>query len=241
MASLVNAALCALVATAFWSLPGYALARHLLPRPLAMGAAPVLGWAVLSAVTLPAFYLIGFSPVAVIGVAALCVVASGLSLFRPSLEIDAGQAPPVPAWAIAAAALLALVPAAAIVPKFSGAGVSVADAIFDHSKIAIIDAMTRQGLPPINPIFGEAGAASRLGLLLSLALQRRRAGAAAARERLGSRYRPNLVHGLCVAHPDDGARGLAQQRCARGDPRRRASRRGPRCAACSAGYRARTS
>jgi hypothetical protein len=64
--------------------------------------------------------------------------------------------------AAVAAALLALVPAAAIVPKFSGAGVGVADAIFDHSKIAIIDAMTRQGLPPINPIFGEVGAASRL-------------------------------------------------------------------------------
>jgi hypothetical protein len=38
----------------------------------------------------------------------------------------------------------------------------VADAIFDHSKIAIINAMTRQGLPPVNPIFGEVGAASRL-------------------------------------------------------------------------------
>jgi hypothetical protein len=165
MASLVNAALCALVATAFWSLPGYALGRHLLPRPLAMGAAPVLGWAALSAATLPVFYLIGFSPMAVIGVAALCVVASGLSLFRPAPEIDANPAPLAPAWitaAVAAAALLALVPAAAVVPKFSGAGVSVADAIFDHSKIAIVDAMARQGLPPTNPIFGEAGSVSDL-------------------------------------------------------------------------------
>jgi hypothetical protein len=70
-----------------------------------------------------------------------------------------------PAWAIAAAvaaAILAVVPAAAIMPKFNGAAVNVADAIFDHSKIAIIDAMTRQGLPPINPIFDEVGAASRL-------------------------------------------------------------------------------
>ncbi|MGA8613683.1 MAG: hypothetical protein WB760_18815 [Xanthobacteraceae bacterium] len=165
MASLVNAGLCAIVATAFWSLLGYALARHLLPRTLAMGAAPVLGWAVSSAATLPVFYLIGFSPAAVTGVAALCVVASGLSLFGPKRESDSSQSPLVPAWAMAAtaaAALLALAPAAAIVPKFSGAGVNVADAIFDHSKIAIIDAMTRQGLPPVNPIFGEAGAASRL-------------------------------------------------------------------------------
>jgi hypothetical protein len=40
--------------------------------------------------------------------------------------------------------------------------VHLADPIFDHSKIAIIDAMTRQGLPPVNPIFGEFGAPGRL-------------------------------------------------------------------------------
>jgi hypothetical protein len=165
MASLVNAALCAIVATAIWSLPGYALSRHLLPRAVAIGAAPVLGWAVLSAATLPVFYLIGFSPTMVIGVAPLCVVASGASLLGRPPESDASQAPLAPAWitaAAVAAALLALAPAAAIVPKFSGASVAVADAIFDHSKITIIDAMTRQGLPPINPIFGEVGAASWL-------------------------------------------------------------------------------
>jgi hypothetical protein len=165
MASLVNAALCAIVATAIWSLLGYAVARHLLPRVLAIGAAPVLGWAISSAATLPVFYLIGFSPIRVIGAAALCVAASALSLLRRPRESDSSQAALAQAWAIAAvaaAALLALVPAAAIMPKFNGAGVGVTDAIFDHSKIAIIDAMTRQGLPPINPIFGEVGAASRL-------------------------------------------------------------------------------
>jgi hypothetical protein len=165
MASLINAAFCAIVATAFWSLLGYALARHFFSRPLAIGVAPVLGWAVQSAATLPVFFLIGFSPVAVIGVAAFCIVASGLSLFAFPLESDAAKGSAWPAWAVAAAtlaAMLAIVPAAAIAPKFSGAAVSVADAIFDHSKIAIIDAMTRQGLPPINPIFGEVGDASRL-------------------------------------------------------------------------------
>jgi hypothetical protein len=165
MASLINATLCAIAATAFWSLLGYALARHLLPRPLAIGAAPVLGWAAQNAATLPIFFLIGFSPPAVIGVAALCVVASVLLLFAFRLQSDAGKKAVRPVWAIAAiaaAAMLAVVPTAAIVPKFSGATVNVADAIFDHSKSAIIDAMTRQGLPPINPIFGEVGAASRL-------------------------------------------------------------------------------
>ena len=68
----------------------------------------------------------------------------------------------MPAWAYAAAAALALVPAAAILPKFSADAVHLADPIFDHSKIAIIDAMTRQGLPPVNPIFGEFGGPGRL-------------------------------------------------------------------------------
>ena len=49
MASPINAVLCALIGAAFWSALGYAIARHLLPRVLALGAAPVLGWAVFSA------------------------------------------------------------------------------------------------------------------------------------------------------------------------------------------------
>lgn len=162
MASLVNAILCAIVATAFWSLLGYALARHMLPRPLALGAAPVLGWAVHSAATLPIFFLIGFSPAAVVAIAIVCVAASGSSLVRRPVKHEADGAPTVPAWAYAIAAVLALAPAAAILPKISGDAVHLADPIFDHSKIAIIDAMMRQGLPPVDPVFSEPGGAGRL-------------------------------------------------------------------------------
>jgi hypothetical protein len=162
MASSINAALCALVATAFWSLLGYAVARHLLPRTLALGTAPVMGWAVHSAATLPVFDLIGFSTVTVVAVAALCAIVAGGSLYaRPALG-DAETAPPIPVLAWCAAALLALVPADAILPKMSATAVHVADAIYDHSKITIIDAMTRQGLPPIDPVFGMFGAPGRL-------------------------------------------------------------------------------
>ena len=73
MASPVNAVLCALIATAFWTFVGYAVTRHLLPRVLALGAAPVIGWAVFSAATLPILRLIGFSPLAVVGIAGLCL------------------------------------------------------------------------------------------------------------------------------------------------------------------------
>jgi hypothetical protein len=164
MASPINAVLCALVAATFYSAFGYALARDALPRVLALGAAPVIGWAVFSAVALQILSLIGFSPLTVIGLAALGLLFTGLCLRRPAL-LSAPSIGINPWWLGAAAiavAILALVPALALLPKYSGVGVHLADPIFDHSKIAIIDAMTRQGLPPVNPVFGEAGAAGRL-------------------------------------------------------------------------------
>src|SRR5579862_5458788 len=104
MASLPNAVLCAAVATAFWSLLGYALARHMLPRPLALGAAPVLGWAVHSAATLPLFFLIGFSPAAVTTIALVCAAASGGALVWRPIKQPPSEAPTVPTWAYAAVA-----------------------------------------------------------------------------------------------------------------------------------------
>src|SRR5258708_34876278 len=156
MASPVNAALCALLATAFWSLLGYALARHLLPRALAIGAALVMGWAAHSAATLPIFFLVGFSPLAGVTVAALCI-AVGVATLKLAAKADAEATPAMPWWAFAAAAVLALVPAVAILPKIAPGAVHLADPIFDHAKIAMIDAMTRQGLPPVDPVFGAVG------------------------------------------------------------------------------------
>ena len=159
MASPVNAVLCALIATAFWTLFGYAIARQLLPRVLALATAAVIGWAAHSAVALPVFLLLGFSPIEIAGIGALCILIAGFSL---SLRAPASAAEPsldIPPWAFAAAAILALIPAVAILPKYSGDAVQLADPIFDHSKSAIIDAMTRLGLPPVNPVFGGAGGA----------------------------------------------------------------------------------
>ena len=145
---------------------GIALGRRLLPRALGRGAAPVIGWAAHSAVMLPIYAWIGpwigFSPIAVIGTGALCVLASGLALSGRAPQGEAEDAADIPAWAFAAAAVLALAPAVAILPKFSGDAVQLADPIFDHSKIAIVDAMARLGLPPVNPVFGEFGAPGHL-------------------------------------------------------------------------------
>src|SRR6516162_8691280 len=152
MASPLTAVLCALIGTAFWSVLGYAISRHLLPRALALGAAPVIGWAAFSAATLPILMLIGFSlpAFAILAVLGL-VVACGLSLWRP-------LRPLADTASVERGGILALVLALALLPKYSAAGVHLAAPIFDHSKIAIIDAMTRQGLPPVNPVFGPSGA-----------------------------------------------------------------------------------
>jgi len=156
MASPVHAVFCALLAAAFCSFIGYALGRRILPRSLACGAAPVLGWAVHAALALPILGGLGFSPMAVMAIAGLSIVLAGGSWWLPVDKRDDGPIPPLLAYA--AAAGLALAPAAAILPKFSRAGVHLADPIFDHAKIAIVDAMARQGLPPVNPVFGPPGA-----------------------------------------------------------------------------------
>jgi len=155
MATPVDAALCALLAAVFWTLLGFAVSRHLLPRPLAHGAAPVMGWAVHSAATLPLFIVVGFSALAVGAVGLVCALASVASLRLPAKASAGGAA--VPFWAFAAGTLLALVPAAAILPKIDAQGAALADPISDHVKIALIDAMTRQGLPPIDPAFSAFG------------------------------------------------------------------------------------
>jgi hypothetical protein len=162
MASPLNAVLCALIGTAFWTVLGYAVARHLLPRVLAIGAAPVVGWAVFSAATLPILTLLGFSARGTVSLAVLCLVIAGVWLLRRPPRTASQPEMSVKPWWFAAAGVVALAPALALLPKYSERGVHLAAPIFDHAKIAIIDAMTRQGLPPVNPVFGTAGAAGRL-------------------------------------------------------------------------------
>ena len=47
--------------------------------------------------------------------------------------------------------------AIALFPKISGDTATLSGAVFDHSKVAMVDEMIRSGLPPGNPFFGEAG------------------------------------------------------------------------------------
>jgi hypothetical protein len=160
MPSTLSAAAGAVVALLFWTVLGLSISRRILPRALALPLAPSLGWAIHSAATLASFLLFGFSVAAAAGIAIVAGVASFASLFQ---KID-GPDPEgtVPTWAYVAAAILALAPAAAVAPEHLVESVVVASPIYDHAKVAIIDAITRLGLPPANPFFGEFGKAGRL-------------------------------------------------------------------------------
>ncbi len=61
----------------------------------------------------------------------------------------------VPIWTYGAAALLAMAPAAAVLPKWRGDGVSLDYRIFDHAKVALVDDLMKFGLPAGNPFFAE--------------------------------------------------------------------------------------
>jgi hypothetical protein len=162
MASPLNALVCAVAGTLFWSCVGLPISQRILPRTLAWPAAPALGWAVHSALVLPIFLLIGFSKITVLGAALLSLVLA-IGTIRRSEQRDA--APPdahAATCACVGAALLAVGVAVAIVPKAAGDGVILAAPIFDHAKVAIIDEMTRLGVPPGDPFFGEASPFTRL-------------------------------------------------------------------------------
>ena len=155
--------LCAVAAASFWTVLGFALARRLVGPALALPIAPALGWAVHSAAALPILLLTGFSIITVAIVSAAALVAGLVALLTQRSRHDSPPGLPVPVWAYLGAAVLALAAAVAIMPKVGIDGVAFAPAIFDHSKVALIDEITRLGLPPGNPFFGAVGEpASRL-------------------------------------------------------------------------------
>ena len=218
MASPYNVFICALIAIAFWPLLGYALGRRLVPRVLAIGAAPVIGWAVHSAATLPIYLLFGFSPFLVAGIGAICVLVAGFSLSQPSSADETEPTLTIPLGAFIAAAAVALIPAATILPKSSGDAVWLADATFDHAKIAIIDAMTRLGLPPVNPVFGEAGTPAHLAYYYLWHFSAAEIALITSMSGWEADIGLTWFTAVRVAEFDDGARSVAEQARRRGDP-----------------------
>lgn len=165
MASTLNALICAALALGVWTSIGYAIGARLLPRALALAAAPTIGWAAHGVVMLPVLSLSGMARPTLIAVTALSVIAAILCIASGRRR---GGAPDrtadiaLPLWAMAGAAILACLMMAAIIPKISADGVALAGPVFDHAKVAMIDDMARLGVPPGNPFFGETGSPARL-------------------------------------------------------------------------------
>lgn len=138
----------------FLTMVGAAVARLTGIWTGTVGAAPALGWGVFVALALPVQLLIGFTPLSTALLAGLALVAAIAVLAR---HLPGGDATRLPLWACALAALVALLPLAGLLPKVTDAGALLGPAASDHAKVAMIDAMTRLGLPAANPFFGFHG------------------------------------------------------------------------------------
>jgi len=162
MPTSIQVLVCVAAAIFYWTTVGYSLGRWLAPPGLALPIAPALGWALHSALVLPLYRVLGFTP-GIVGFCSLAIVAAAaLSLRVAAPADDRGPTTRFPAPVYGMAAALAALVAIALFPKLSADAVTLSGPIFDHSKVAMIDDMVRLGLPPGNPFFGEAGHETRL-------------------------------------------------------------------------------
>jgi hypothetical protein len=158
MATPSAAIICALLALLVWGPVGWLIARRLpLGRDLGLAAAPFLGWAVQNVVALHVSMLGGFTLLNVFAATALIALAAILS---PASSPRKEPGPSLPLWIFAAAAVVAVGPAIGILPKISPEGVALADPIYDHAKIALVDEIVRTGVPPANPFLGSGDGTS---------------------------------------------------------------------------------
>lgn len=162
MASTQNALICAALATVLWGCIGWPVASRLFAGSLAVAVAPLLGWAVHSAVVLPIFFIVGLSRTSLSIVIALSLIMAVVAWWKRPHPMSGETAAHIPVWAVAAAAVLAWAIMDMILPTISANGVSLANPVFDHSKVAMIDEMVRLGVPPGNPFFAATGDLTRL-------------------------------------------------------------------------------
>jgi len=135
-----------LFAASYFTLLGLPLARAVAPRFMpALGMAPALGWAVWAVLALPVLSVTGFG----------APQATVFSLLLLAVWRWVGPAcAMLPRLSLAAASGVALLPALAILPKRAAGGILLAPPMFDHVKIALVDAILRSGLPVPNPFYG---------------------------------------------------------------------------------------
>ena len=164
-----NSLLAAAFAFSFYSLPGLWTGLILgLRADLSMlFIAPALGLCAFGPFSLLFTWLLGYSELTV-SVAWIFFQVGALLVYfnhvrRPvpgSLSAAVPQnflSVPGTAWLLLAASLWALVPVFNIYPVLYQDGLYVNVHIYDHMKIAFIDGIAREGLPPLNPFYAPGG------------------------------------------------------------------------------------
>jgi hypothetical protein len=159
MPSLSNVALCAVFQLALATYVGLPVTRRLVPqRAVALALAPAMGWALFSTLALPILLLTGFSRLMVSLLYGMAIAGSSVALLfsGPAVREPARIEASIPWWLFIGAGLVAVAVALGVWPKVGENSLVLADPMFDHSKIAIIDDIVRLGLPPGNPFYGRA-------------------------------------------------------------------------------------
>jgi hypothetical protein len=158
MATPSAAFLCPLLALLLWTPVGFRIACRLpIGRDLRLAATPILGWAVQDVSALHVSMLGGFT---LANLVAATVLIGLVAFLAPASRPPEMPGSSLPMWIFVAAAVVAVGPAASILPKISAVGVVLADPIYDHAKIALVDEIVRTGVPPANPFVGTGDGTS---------------------------------------------------------------------------------
>jgi len=162
----LHSLLAALVATILFSLPGLGVLRllGLMTRKHFLAAllvAPALGMCTYGPFSLAFTALFGYSTLTII-IAWLLFQAIVLLWIRQQantigIENFCYLSHTHSLFLLIGAALCAMIPTMNIFPAVYQDGLFVNGQIFDHAKIAIVDAIAREGLLPINPYYAPDG------------------------------------------------------------------------------------
>ncbi len=122
---------------------------------------PVIGLGIFGAAGVSIFH---FLPITAINLILVVLSLSAIALWLSKGTIDPllrSPASPGFCWSTVAF-LLCLLPTFEIIPQYYGGSVGVGHPIWDHAKIAIVNEIAQNGLPPANPFHSEAGSPNTL-------------------------------------------------------------------------------
>ncbi|MCZ4093660.1 hypothetical protein [Sinorhizobium psoraleae] len=122
---------------------------------------PVIGLGIFGAAGVSIFH---FLPLTVFNLILVVLTFSAGALRLSKGTIDPLlHSPENPGFSwLAVASLLCLLPTFEIIPQHYGGSAGVGHPIWDHAKIAIVNEIAQNGLPPANPFHSEAGSPNTL-------------------------------------------------------------------------------